>query len=58
VAGKVSGLAIGEVNTLDGFVDVLTMIIFTASAQLLQHAAVNDPQANQMQDARAVPLAI
>jgi arachidonate 15-lipoxygenase len=53
VGGKVSDL--GEVNTLGDLVDVLTMIIFTASAQ---HAAVNYPQANQMQDARAVPLAI
>jgi arachidonate 15-lipoxygenase len=53
VGGKVSGL--GEVVTRADLIDVLTMVIFTSSAQ---HAAVNYPQADQMQDAHAVPMAL
>mmetsp|Transcript_18986 Transcript_18986/g.19724 ORF Transcript_18986/g.19724 Transcript_18986/m.19724 type:complete len:540 (+) Transcript_18986:38-1657(+) len=53
IGGKVAGL--GEITTLSYLIDVLTMIIFTASAQ---HAAVNFSQADQMDDGKTVPLAI
>lgn len=53
MGGKVSDL--GQVTTRADLIDVLTMVIFTSSAQ---HAAVNYPQADQMQDANSVPLAL